>query len=657
MGLTQDDNGRSADRPGRKKDSSMLPLSAGCEIDEKSNLWTPEANVVEFVQRIRQHYAPYVGNEHFEVVENVSNALLTDLAVLFKSNLHLHSPLLSLPPGERKLFVEFCRRACRKIGVTFIRNFYEQPIPFQVRAAWLAAAEPMLESPAVILDRAESPARTRICLYATDFNLDIEVLGVDEDTRVSRKIRSVELFGEHWVYEYIFVFDSLAVDGIRFLSDSRKFGVEFDGEPMGHGAIAKRRIPGIPEYVAPLTTDSSWAQRWDRLKFSLALRLATFTGYAERYRDAWVLSDRQDQANDNAEILYRHILEHRDDINAWFVLGKHSPAYKQLKKAGAALVPYGSKRHFVLMKHAKVFACSQSDSGSLQPFKREYLEKTWLFVYLKHGVLHTDHHRRFNGKRIDLVIAATQNEQKDLAGDGGHYRFTPGEVALTGMPRHDRLLNADSHRKNVKEQKDIMLIVPTWRIYLAQRTQDHTWEVETGFTDTDFVRSWSRLLNDERLRALCDSTGIKPVFLMHPRFQRHSHFFEVPGWVQVADYSNDVSKLIVRSTVLLTDYSSLAFEGALLGAPTVYYQFDRDDFFAGGHSGQIGMYDYKAQGFGPVAESVEDVVNALGHFLKGESEEIMEYSRRMRDLYAFQDARSSQRVVAAIEAHAKPRAL
>ena len=61
---------------------------------------------------------------------------------------------------------------------------------------------------------------------------------------------------------------------------------------------------------------------------------AQVPGLRQRFRDAWLLIDRDDQAQDNAERLYEWIAAHRPGTNLWFVLNRDSSDWDRLKKAG-----------------------------------------------------------------------------------------------------------------------------------------------------------------------------------------------------------------------------------------------------------------------------------------------------------------------------------
>lgn len=563
-----------------------------------------------------------------------ANVLLISLALIFADERKLHSELDVLSEEEIGSFSRAARQLLSGIGEEGITAFNLREVHPETRMAWVAATGEITRSPVALLETDLVRDRQRAAFYAGLDSIDFTVTDAPGTRVVGKKIRAVEYFEELWCYEHIVVLEGKNAHEARFVSETE--GFDFAGGEL---------LPVKP----PKAGGRKRLGRLQRRIYALALRLAQVSGYARRYRSAWVLADRREQANDNAEVLYRHIMHGRPDINAWFVLGKHVPAYSELKREGFRMVPYGSLRHFVLMKHAKHLVCSQIDQTSMLPFSPRVLSRTWRFTYLKHGVLHTAHYRRYNAKRIDLVVSATSQEDSDLTRDGGGYRFTREEVALTGMPRHDRLMQAKTRAESKGKSPDLLLIMPTWRIYLGRKNSDLTWSVVDGFENTAFVQQWSAFLNSPDLRRTCEEQNMRAVFLMHPRFAPHSAYFNVPEWMQTATYQEDIAGLIAATRLAVTDFSSQAFEAAFVGAPTVYFQFDYDEFFAGGHSSQAGEYVHDRDGFGPVAPTVPEAVHAVEQMVTGTHPRREEYAERIEKLYAFRDGDACARTVLTIE--------
>lgn len=381
-------------------------------------------------------------------------------------------------------------------------------------------------------------------------------------------------------------------------------------------------------------------------------KLATSPQNVAKYKNAWALIDRDTMGQDNAEALYRFLQANRRDINAWFILRKDSADWSRLKEDGFKLVDYGSHDHVYLMRNAAFLLSSQVDEYILRPYDvKAYGGGRWKFVFLQHGVTHNDLSRWINSKPIRLMITATQNEHDSISGDGSPYVFSEKEVSLTGFPRHDTLLS--KARRLPPRKRNTILIMPTWRehLFAPNATPGSSRELVSDFMDSEYVRNWFGLLKSEEILKAVAENDLKLVFAPHPNLQDHVDKSMLPDGVELVKYSeNDVQEVIASARIMVTDYSSLAFEAAYVGSPVVYFQFDREKFFSGAHAFRRGTFSYESDGFGPVASDLDEAVRVVEGLATGRVPMSAEHRRRIDETFAFHDGRCSERVVAAVEA-------
>jgi len=65
-------------------------------------------------------------------------------------------------------------------------------------------------------------------------------------------------------------------------------------------------------------------------------------GHIKTHRSTWIFLDRDSQADDNAEHMYRYVREKNPELNIYFLLRKKSHDWARLKKDGFRLIPFGS---------------------------------------------------------------------------------------------------------------------------------------------------------------------------------------------------------------------------------------------------------------------------------------------------------------------------
>ena len=369
-------------------------------------------------------------------------------------------------------------------------------------------------------------------------------------------------------------------------------------------------------------------------------RAATSSEARDKYADCWLLIDRDDKADDNAEHLYRYLVSIHKADNAFFVLRPDSPDWPRLEAEGFRLIPFDSLEHHVALINAAFLISSHANGFILWPVPlRQIRDLTKCrFVFLQHGVIHTDLSRWLNSKNIARLITTTNAEFSAIAGENSAYKFSQKEVALTGLPRHDRLLAFDRTTKTI-------LIMPTWRKYLAGQQGAGT-EGDL-LTMSAFALRWGSLLRSPRLRGISQGYKLNLVFCPHPNLS-NCVGFGIPDHVQVRSpmRAESLQPLFAETAVLITDYSSVAFDVAYLEKPVLYYHFDADEIFAGGHVCERGYFDYATQGFGPVCETEDQLLTQLEATLA--VKEAPQYAARRRDTFFFRDGKCCERVYQSI---------
>jgi CDP-glycerol glycerophosphotransferase (TagB/SpsB family) len=396
--------------------------------------------------------------------------------------------------------------------------------------------------------------------------------------------------------------------------------------------------------VAPTRSPTAISWRAARVR-----RLSQSPAVKRRFANAWVLMDRDIQADDNAEHLYRFIRRTRDDINAFFVLRRDSRDWRRLEAEGFRLIPFGSIEHQCALLNARFLISSHADSyiwRYLPPAQYRDLI-SYKFIFLQHGVLFHDLASWMNTIPIDLMIASGERERDAVAGHSNRYKLMPSQVALTGMPRHDALIRSGS-----RPERHILLM-PTWRNSLVGRRlgQGTERELNDAFAETEFARAWKAVLHAPRLKSLMERHGYRITFFPHTNVEPYVPWFDVPPSIEVRTRASGASiqEAFRSARLLITDYSSVAFEMALLGRGTLYYQFDRARIFTGIHSIREGFFKYERDGFGPLCPDLDTLLDQLECALANGGEVDAIYAQRMREPFAWRDGNACRRTVQAIE--------
>lgn len=622
----------------------------------------------------------------------VQNLVIYDLIFYLREDAKIHSGTAQAGPEVLAQFHRTLEEIAEHLDVGVIDEFTASDSSRQVRKAILLGAKHAFPRPAeVSVTRYDHDQHLcRISYYFTgdlpdeDFRIDASAV-----TPSFAKVRSVVYLGRTMMLERIAWVPlergrlTVALDGVakgitiadytqpqdtisraevtqaflRKRRDSSARPQEVRVPIAGRSVRARlvRVVSGQPAFLRPLSalhlhrTVRLTALEWKRLAGVRYTRLRAAGPLArQRYRSAWLLLDRDSQAQDNAEHLYRYLRREQPAVNAWFVLSPTSTDWPRLQKDGFRLIEHGSQEHRLALLNADHVVSSQIDHYVVRPLnRRDYGKHRWRYTFLQHGVTKDDLSRWINHKPIDLMVTATPDEHATLVDDHTPYIYTEREVRMTGFPRHDRLLRMAAEPTEVLRE---LLIMPTWRRDLLGKPAaggNDRLSVD-GFWQSGYATAWLDVIASERLYKAADRAGWTITFIPHPNMQTYVAHNPLPPHVAVHSFSAvDIQRQLARAALLLTDYSSMAFEMAYLHRPVVYYQFDQQTFFNGNHAYRKGSWSYEDNGFGPVTVDAVGAIDAIEAIAERGSAEAR-YAERMRRTFTRRDGRCSQRTYEAI---------
>ena len=166
------------------------------------------------------------------------------------------------------------------------------------------------------------------------------------------------------------------------------------------------------------------------------------------------------------------------------------------------------------------------------------------------------------------------------------------QILRTGYPRTDRLYTFDNEKKQATKKqlglpldKKIILYAPTWRA-------KNRFDMELSLDD---MRS---KLSDEYILLI----------RLHHFSQKGYKIPEDREFIFDFNKYNYVENLYAISDVLITDYSSVMFDFALLNKPMVFFTYDMEEYC----DKLRGLYvDFRNEAPGPICMTSDEVIDAL----------------------------------------------
>lgn len=358
--------------------------------------------------------------------------------------------------------------------------------------------------------------------------------------------------------------------------------------------------------------------------------------FCPQYRGLWLLAERGQEARDNAYHLFRHLALQHPELNICYVADKALPDYEHVQRFGK-VVQYRSFKHYVLCAASEV-KISTHILGYTPDIEKYYmLDKLHAVhgrrVFLQHGILINDilwYH--YPNVRTDLFVCTLPQEQEFIEHT---FNYPRGVVQRLGLCRFDALAAAPPPKRRV-------LIMPTWRAYAVEN------KTQPQFCQTEYFKRWQSLLSSPELDRLLELYGFSLIFYPHYEVQRFLGAFGTGSRrIQLAALGScDVQALLTSSQVLITDFSSVHFDFAYLKKPVLYYQFDEEQYYAGHY--KRGYFNYRTDGFGPVAIDADTLLRTLGTVLEHGCQMTGPYLQRTQAAFEQLEANCCERTYEAI---------
>lgn len=326
--------------------------------------------------------------------------------------------------------------------------------------------------------------------------------------------------------------------------------------------------------------------------------------------------------------------------NARFILDKKYDYVERIKpKYRKNIISRFSVSHYYNMFAAGSFLSSESLDHALEKkcanrlFKNHILKGKKNYVFLQHGVMYMvsldSEQRAFfkkseNGGKQRVVVSS----KLEAAHFKDNTNYTDEDIYICGLPKFD---------KSVRESNaDKIVIMTTWR----------PWEYVNGQSDIN-ITDYYGLLN-MIVRSIPEKLKEKMVVLPHPLIKAHveeklAENPDDPVWkyyVSCAKY-DDVLK---KTSLLITDYSSIAYDAFYRGASVIFCWRDKDACMKEyGKSAHLMLT--KELAFGDVCMDESELAESVaGSYGKNRPQE---YLKNYKKIVEFSDGNNTDRLIEA----------
>ena len=324
-----------------------------------------------------------------------------------------------------------------------------------------------------------------------------------------------------------------------------------------------------------------------------------------RKKDIWLGFEKFSMtAQDNGYAFFEYVNKNNLHNDFYYVLSKESPDYEKVRAVySKKILRHGSFKYYLYLLKSKKLIGSEIRRHvySLRirsGFIYSTIEKKSA-VFLQHGVTAFKKTNYFknapNRGAFDLVIATSKNE-KNIIHD--YWNYPENKIAVTGFSRWDLLVDK-SHESKMKT----IFVMPTWRTWLEDLPTEE-------FRLTEYFEKYEELLKNEKILDFLKRKNMKLVFFLHPKFKDYIDNFTSldEKYYKIYKFGDTlVNEEIMKASLMITDYSSVAWDMFYMKKPVIFYQFDLLQYLE-----SWGSYlDMDKQLFGPRVKDISEILKAM----------------------------------------------
>lgn len=178
-----------------------------------------------------------------------------------------------------------------------------------------------------------------------------------------------------------------------------------------------------------------------------------------------------------------------------------------------------------------------------------------------------------------------------------------GQMLEIGYPRCDILFYKNNEtaiddiksRLNIPKDKKIILYAPTWR-----ENQFYNKNAFKFTTEMDFDEMYDQLSDDYIL-----------IVKFHYLVRENIDWSKYNDFIIECDADWDIQELYLISDIMITDYSSVMFDYAILKRPMIFFTFDLDDYK---NNLRDFYFDMVEEVPGPICKTNEEMIDYIKNF-------------------------------------------
>lgn len=391
------------------------------------------------------------------------------------------------------------------------------------------------------------------------------------------------------------------------------------------------------EFALYFRKKTPYDSRWFIIKEYLVL----FTYYLMKpywdRKNVWIVYEKYCQmAQDNGYYFFKYCMEKlppAEKRHIYYVIDKSAPDYEVVRPFGEHVIDFLSFKHMLYLVAASVLISSDTKAHAYAWHSANSVYRNQIYkkrnVFLQHGVMgfkccHKGL-RRGSANPSSLFIVSSEIEAQIIE---KYFEYKRSAIAVTGLARWDVLKD-----KSSRQNREILLM-PTWRIWLEEVQKDE-------FVQSNYFKNYMNFLNMPQLIELLEKYNIVLNFYIHPKFREYMDEFSTSSeQIQLIPFGSEpLNELIMRCSLMITDYSSASWDVYYQGKPVLFYLFDLALY----NETQGSYFDMEKDTFGDSTKDSRHLLELLEYYIENDFHEKDIYAKKREELLPYRDDDNSRR--------------
>ena len=357
------------------------------------------------------------------------------------------------------------------------------------------------------------------------------------------------------------------------------------------------------------------------------------------HKNITLVYERKSQtAQDNGYYFFKHCMEHRVGkrlkSKICYVIDPSSPDYKNVEPYKDNVLNFMSFKHMIYLLGAKnlVYTYSKNDCYIWRPNNSVIAERIRFkkHIFLQHGVTSLKRIDKFYGKGkagdTDVFVVSSKKEREIV---NKWFGYSKEQTPITGLARWDAL-------KDKSNGSNEIALVPTTRNWLDDVPSEK-------FLDSDFYNRYIELLNSAELKTILANNDLELNFCINSKYKDYFTSDKIDNkriHISVIG-EKPLNEILMKSKLLITDYSSVCYDMLYMCKPVLFYQFDYEKFI-----NSVGTYiNMDKDLMGDRSISIIDLCNDINKMAKSNFRLPYEYKLMRDNSFTYFDRNNSLRII------------